>query len=41
MMTELFNVLGSNSEAHNFFNQIAQKANGIVKPLFYEQAAYE
>lgn len=43
MMTELFQVLGKNQEAADFLVRMATVLSNkaILKPLFYEQAAYE
>jgi hypothetical protein len=41
MMTDLFHVLENYYIAGEFFLEVAHKTKSIVKPLFFEQAAYE
>ena len=43
MMAELFQIFGKHQEAADFFTRIATVLtdNAILKPMFFEQAAYE
>ena len=41
LVTEMFTELGYRGLAADFFEKVAHSAYGIVRPLFFEQAAQE